>query len=159
MELTRITRIAGIVLAVLLLLASINSTYFFLGMLKVKFIEWFVFNACAPSSVAYLIGLTAFFITKNKKWLAIAILPIFFFGTMGLFIFPWDGMNLIAQVSHIIMTLNIAWALFVILKSADYKALRIGLLISVLVFVPFIAFQQYYCRIHADDLMRILQIN
>lgn len=34
----------GIGLAVVLLLTTINSTYFFLGVSKVKPVEWLVFN-------------------------------------------------------------------------------------------------------------------
>jgi hypothetical protein len=33
-----------------------------------------------------------------------------------------------------------------------------GLLASVLVGIPFIAFTQQYCRIHADEVMKILGI-
>lgn len=152
-------RITSIVLASVLFLLIANSTYYFLGVLRVTAVEWLLFNACAPSSLSYLVGLIMFFITKNRLWLVIAVVPIFFFGTMGLFIFPWDGMNIIAQVSHIVMTLNILWAISLVLRTADYKALGAGLLASILIFIPLITVQQYYCRMHADDLMRILQIN
>lgn len=158
MELTKKYKIIGIVLAFLLLLTIINSTGFFLGKLKVSLLEWIVFNACAPSSLAYLIGLVLFFTTRNKIWLTIAAVPIFFFGTMGLFIFPWGGFNLIAQVSHILMTLNLIWAFTVVFMFLDYKALGSGLFVSLILFIPFITYQQMYCRSHAEDLMRILQI-
>jgi len=156
---TKSNRILGFVLAILLFIAAANSTNYFLNMLRVSVVQWLMFNACAPSIAAYLLGFIVYYFTKNRMWLAIAVVPIFFFGTMGLFVFPWNGMNCIAQVSHILMTLNILWALVAIIHSADYKALGIGLLTSIAVFIPLITVQQYYCRIHADDLIRILQIH
>ncbi len=116
----------GIGLAVVLLLVTINSTYFFLGVSKVKPIEWIVFNACAPSSIAYLIGFVIFLVTKNRIALHIGILPLFFFGGLGLFLFPWSGYNLIAQFSHVIMVLNMAWAVYGTLSTGDYKAVAWG---------------------------------
>ena len=47
----RFRKITGIILACLLLLSILNSTNYFFGILKVGFIEWLVFNACAPSSI------------------------------------------------------------------------------------------------------------
>jgi len=118
-----------------------------------------VFNACAPSSITYLIGFSIFLATKHKAGLITAMVPIFFFGTMGLFIFPWSGMNIIAQISHILMTLNILWGIWIVLKEKDYKAFSIGTLISMAVFIPYIAFQQLYCRLHPEDLHRIFNIS
>lgn len=159
MEISKKLLITGIVLAILLLLVTVNSTYFFLGIRKVKFIEWLVFNACAPSSISFLVCFVLFLITRNRVFLPVAILPMFFFGTMGLFIFPWNGMNIIAQVSHIFMTLCIIWSLWVTLECKDYRSLAIGLIVSILIFVPFISFDQMYARTHPEDLFRILQIN
>lgn len=151
-------KVWGIVLGALLLLAVLNSTWYFLGIARVSVVQWIVFNACAPSSIAYLAGLVIYFFTRNRLWLAVAVVPMFFFGTMGMFVFPWDGYNAAAQASHIIMTLNIAWALWILLKERDWKALGQGLLASVLAFVPFISYTQAYCRIHAEEVMRVLGI-
>lgn len=151
--------IIGIVLAVLLLLVSINSTYYYLGVQKVKFIEWAFFNACVPSNIGYLLGFIIFIVTKEKFALGIGILPMVFFGVMGLFVFPWGGLANIAQAGHIVMTLNVAWAIFTVLKTSDYKALAFGLLVSIILYVPFMTYQQQYCRTHTEDLQRILGIN
>jgi hypothetical protein len=151
-------RIIGLVLNTLLLLMVLNSTYFFLAIAKVSVLQWIVFNACAPSSLACIAGFVLFWKDKNKMWLAVATIPIFFFGTMGLFIFPWSGNNLIAQMSHIVMTLNMLWGLWIILKNNDYVALGKGLLLSTALFIPFISFTQAYCRIHADEVMKVLGI-
>ena len=155
---TKRERITGIVLAALLLITIVNSTYYFLGIAGVSVNQWLVFNACAPSSIAYIIGLAVCLFTRDRMWLAVAVVPIFFFGTMGMFVFPWNGYNMMAQVSHILMTFNIAWALYVLLKYRDYKALGLGLLVSIIVFMPFITYTQVYCREHADEVMRVLGI-
>ena len=77
----------GIGLAVMLSLVTLNSTYFFLGVSKVKFVEWLVFNACAPSSIAYLIGFVIFMLTMSWTVQHIGILQFFCDG-IGLILFP-----------------------------------------------------------------------
>lgn len=149
----------GIGLAVVLLLVTINSTYFFLGVSKVKPIEWLVFNACAPSSIAYLIGFAIFLLTKNRIALHISILPLFFFGGLGLFLFPWSGFNLIAQFSHVIMVLNMGWALYGTVATGDYKAAALGLLIGIGIFTPFINYQQTYAYSHPEAFQKILGVS
>lgn len=149
----------GIGLAVVLSLVTINSIYFFLGVSKVKPVEWLVFNACAPSSIAYLVGFVIFLLTKNRIALHIGILPLFFFGGLGLFLFPWSGYNLIAQFSHIIMVLNMGWALYTTLSAGDYKAAALGLLIGIGIFAPFIGYQQSYVNSHPEDFQRILGVS
>lgn len=159
MSMTKTERVTSVILAVILLLTVVNSTWYFLGIAKVSVVQWLVFNACAPSSIAFLLGLIFYFRTKNKMWLSIAVVPMMFFGTMGLFVFPWkSGIDLLTQFSHIIMTLNIVLGLWITLKDKDYKALGNGLLTSVLIGMPFIAFTQAYCREHAEEVMRVLGI-
>lgn len=158
-SITKKELIAGYVLAGLLLLTTLSSTWFFLSELKVSVVEWSVLNACAPSSLVYLISFSLFVTKKNyAALLPIAVVPMFFFGTMGLFVFSWSGQNMFAQMSHIIMTLNICWALCTLLKAKDFKAIAIGLLISVFLFIPYITFTQQYCRIHAEKVEQILRM-
>ena len=119
--------VLGKILAVLLLLTVINSTYFFLSVSKVSYVEWIVFNACAPSSIVYLIGFLLFLTTKDRTVLHTAILPMFFFGGLGLYVFPWAGYNIIAQISHIIMVLNILWLTSTTIRLGDYgPAAKVG---------------------------------
>ena len=149
--------IIGIILAILLLLATIQSTFFFLVIMKVKFVEWIVFNACAPSNITFLIGFALFFLFKDRTVLHMAILPMFFFGVLGLFVFPWNGVNIIPQIGHMLMTLNIGWAVLVTLNTHDYKAATIGMLLGIVVFSVFIGFQQNYMATHSEDFKKILQ--
>lgn len=150
--------IIGIILAILLLLATIQSTFFFLVVMKVKFIEWIVFNACAPSNITFLIGFVLYLLFKDRTVLHMAILPMFFFGVLGLFVFPWNGVNIFPQIGHMLMTLNIGWAVFVTLHTHDYKAATLGMLLGIAVFSVFIGFQQQYVGTHLEDFKRILHI-
>jgi hypothetical protein len=148
----------GIVLGILLLLVTVQSTFYFLGALKVKMIEWIVFNACAPSNIIFLIGFIVSLLYRDRTGLHIAILPMFFFGVGGLIVFPWRGMNLIPQIAHLIMALNIGWTIFVTMKMNDYKAATIGLILGIAIFSFFIAFQQNYVASHPEDFRRIMKI-
>lgn len=154
----RSTNKIGIVLVVLLLLTTIQSTFYFFWMLKVKLIEWLVFNACAPSNITFLVGFILFLLFKNRIVLHIPILPMFFFGTLGLFVFPWTGMNIIPQIGHLIMTLNIGWVIFLTFKTKDYKVATIGMLLGIVIFSIFIGFQQRYVATHPGDFKRIMRI-
>ena len=148
----------GIILAVLLLLVTLNSTYFFLGMRKVKIVEWLVFNACAPSSIAFLIGFILYLTINDRTVLHMSILPVFFFWFTGLLVFPWSGYNIIAQISHLIMTMNIGWAIYVTFSTKDFNTASLGMLLGIMVFSAFIAYQQTYVVSHPEDLQKILGI-
>ena len=150
--------IISIILAVLLLLVTVNSTYFFLGIQKVTFIEWIVFNACAPASITFLIGFVLSLTVKDRTVLHMSILPMFFFGFLGMFVFPWKGYNIIAQISHVIMSMNIVWVLITTFMAKNYQPAVIGLLLGITVFSVFIGFQQNYAAAHREDMQRILGI-
>jgi hypothetical protein len=53
-ELSKKLRIAGILLAVLLLLVTLNSIYYFLGILKVGLLEWLVFNDAFTLKICFV---------------------------------------------------------------------------------------------------------
>ncbi len=72
--------------------------------------------------------------------------------------FPWSGMNIIPQIGHIIMTLNIVWTIFVTIKTNDYKAAAIGLILGIVIFSFFIGYQQNYVASHSEDFKKIMQI-
>lgn len=109
----------GIILAVVLFLLTLNSTNYFLGIAKASMTEWIVFNACAPSGIAYLLGFIIYLITKDRTALHIAILPLFFFGGLALYLFPWSGYNIIPQINHIFMILNVVWVLYGTFKTNE----------------------------------------
>ena len=158
MILTKTEKSTGIVLAILLLLLTLSGSGYFFFTLKVNFVQWLAYNACSPSSLVYLVGFIAFWLTKKSFWLPLAFVPMYYFGTMGLFTFTWSGANIFAQLSHITMTLNLLWAGYTLYRIADYKGFAQGLLWSILFFVPYIAFVMYYCRTHTQEISNLLQM-
>lgn len=155
MRLTKTEKTTGIILAVLLFLITLSSTFFFLVKLNVSWIQWISFNSCAPTSFLYLLLFLAFLIRKKVAYLIITFLPIYFLGTMAMFVLSWNAINLIAHSGHIIMTLNLIWVVFIIIRHEEYKALGIGLLISILLFVPYIAYVLSYNQAHAEELSKL----
>jgi hypothetical protein len=158
MNLTKTEKITGVALAIVLLLLTLSGSGYFFFTLKVTFVQWLAYNACSPSSLVYLGCLIVFWVTKKTVWLPLAFLPMYYFGTMGLFTFTWSGANIFAQMSHITMTLNLIWAGYVLYRIGDYKAFAQGLLWSIVLFVPYIAFVMYYCRTHAEEISQILEM-
>ena len=158
MNLTKTEKITGIALAIVLLLLTLSGSAYFFFTLKVNFVQWLAYNACSPSSLLYLGCLIVFWVTKKTVWLPLAFLPMYYFGTMGLFTFTWSGANIFAQMSHITMTLNLIWAGYVLYRIGDYKAFAQGLLWSIVLFVPYIAFVMYYCRTHAEEISQLLEM-
>jgi len=140
MKLTKTEKTTGIILAVLLFLITLSSTFFFLVKLNVSWIQWISFNSCAPTSFLYLLLFLAFLIRKKATYL---------------FVLSWNAINLIAHLGHIIMTLNLIWVVFIIIRHEEYKALGIGLLISILLFVPYIAYVLSYNQAHAEELSKL----
>lgn len=158
MNLTKTEKITGIALAIVLLLLTLSGSGYFFFTLKVNFVQWLAYNACSPSSLVYLGCLIVFWVTKKTVWLPLAFLPMYYFGTMGLFTFTWSGANIFAQMSHITMTLNLIWAGYVLYRIGDYKVFAQGLLWSIVLFVPYIAFVMYYCRTHAEEISQLLEM-
>ena len=158
MNLTKTEKITGVALAIVLLLLTLSGSGYFFFTLKVTFLQWLAYNACSPSSLVYLGCLIVFWVTKKTFWLPLAFLPMYYFGTMGLFTFTWSGANIFAQMSHITMTLNLIWAGYVLYRIGDYKAFAQGLLWSIVLFVPYIAFVMYYCRTHAEEISQLLEM-
>ena len=158
MNLTKTEKITGIALAMVLLLLTLSGSGYFFFTLQVTFVQWLAYNACSPSSLVYLGCLIVFWVTKKTVWLPLAFLPMYYFGTMGLFTFTWSGANIFAQMSHITMTLNLIWAGYVLYRIGDYKAFAQGLLWSIVLFVPYIAFVMYYCRTHAEEISQLLEM-
>ena len=158
MNLTKTEKITGVALSIVLLLLTLSGSGYFFFTLKVNFVQWLAYNACSPSSLVYLGCLIVFWVTKKTVWLPLAFLPMYYFGTMGLFTFTWSGANIFAQMSHITMTLNLIWAGYVLYRIGDYKAFAQGLLWSIVLFVPYIAFVMYYCRTHAEEISQLLEM-
>lgn len=147
----------GLVLAILLFAVLLNSSYFFLAILNLSLGKWLAFNACSLAIIVYLICYMLFRIQSWLFLLAIPLLPLYYYGTMGLFVMPWNQANIFAQVTHVVITLNVIWILWVLLKERQFGALGKGLLVGIIVFVPVIACIQSYTQLHMDEFMKVLQ--
>lgn len=157
MNLSKSEKTIGFVLASLLFLITISSTFFFLVKLKVSFLDWIAFNACSPTSYLYLCCFLIFMVHKRLAFLLlITFLPIYYLGSLSMFVLPWNASYIVAHVGHIIMSLNLVWVLWIVLKYRDYKALALGLLVSVLLLAPYIAYVQIYNQRHAAEIARVL---
>jgi hypothetical protein len=127
----------GWVLVTLNLLAAINSTYFFLGSLKVGVVGWLMMNTCAPSIALFVAG----FLARSPLVMVAGAVMMFRYGTGGLFAFRWDGYNLIPQIGHILMTLAVIYVLVDIIRNKRWRTLVLGLVLG-LVIVTALGFAQ-----------------
>ncbi len=150
-------QIISIALAFLMLLTLMNSGYFFLGMLKLSIGKWLAFNACSLASIAYLLFFIASRIWKKSYLLAIPLLSLYHYGTMGLFIMPWNKTNIFAHISHIVITLNVIWVLYVFIREQKYESLGKGLVLGMVIFVPIFAYIQNYVQLHMNEFIQALQ--
>ncbi len=145
------------VLAILLLLAFLNSGYFFLGLLNLSTGKWLAFNACSLAILVFLICFVLYLIYKKEVLLAIPLLPMYYYGTMGLFVMPWNSANAFAQVTHVIVTFSLLWVLYLLLKERKYDSLGKGLLAGMVVFVPLFAYLQKFNQLHMEEYLKALQ--
>ena len=59
---------------------------------------------------------------------------------------------------HVEWRQYLLWAGHTLYRIGDYKGFAQGLLWSILLFVPYIAFVMYYCRTHAQEISNLLQM-
>lgn len=154
---SKIWQRTGLVLAILLLGSLLNSGYFFLGMLNLSVGKWLAFNACSLAIMVYLICYVLFRVIKRDDLLAVPLLPLYYYGTMGLFVMPWNAANAFAQVTHVLITLNVLWILFRFLKGCKFESLGRGLFAGMIVFVPVFAYIQSFTQVHMNEFLKILQ--
>lgn len=95
----------GWIIVVLNLLMAANSTFYFTGVLGAGWRGWLAMNSCAPSIFIFSIG----FLLSQKSVMAVGAGLMFRYGTLGLLVFGWQGMNLIPQAGHILMTIGVIY--------------------------------------------------
>lgn len=95
----------GWALVALNLLMAANSTLYFTGMLGAGVDGWFAMNSCAPSIFVFCLG----YVLRQRAAMAVGAGLMFRYGTLGLSFFGWDGMNLVPQIGHILMTLAVIY--------------------------------------------------
>jgi hypothetical protein len=134
----------GWTLAVLNLLASLNSAYFFMGQLRSGVVGWLMMNTCAPSVFLFVLG----FLCGSPMVMTAASVLMFRYGTLGLFVFAWDGYNIIPQIGHILMTLAVIYVLVEAIRNRRWKSLGWGVAVGVAILIPLIIVQYAWFGAH-----------
>ncbi len=143
-------------LSALMLISLLNSIYFFLFLAKLSILKWLTFNACSLAILIYFICYAFYYKSKKEKYLSMALIPLYYYGTMGLFIMTWTAANTFAHLTHIVITLNIIWLLFKILNTKNYDQIGKGLLIGISIFFPLFAFIQIYSQKYVQEILSII---
>jgi hypothetical protein len=141
----------GWVLVVLNGLAALNSTFFFLGMLKAGVVGWLMMNTCAPSIALFVIG----FLLGSPVVMVAASVLMFRYGTGGLFAFGWDSYNLIPQIGHILMTLAVIYVLVHVVRNRAWRTLGLGLALGVAILIPLTVVQTWWFNAHPEMLQML----
>ena len=134
----------GWIVVTLNVLAGLSSTHFFLGILGVGVEGWLMMNSCAPSIAVFAAG---FLLARPSLMVAGAVL-MFRYGTLGLFIFGWEGPNLVAQASHGLMTLAVLYAVADVVRGRRFAALGRGIGLGLALLVPYMVAQHLYFAAH-----------
>lgn len=140
--------VAGWILVVLNTLAALNSTFFFLAMLKTGIVGWLMLNTCAPSIALFMIG----FLLSSPVVMVAASVPMLRYGTGGLFTFGWSGYNIVPQIGHILMTLAVIYVMVYIVRSRRWKTLGLGVALGLAILIPFMAVQTLWFNAHPEVL-------
>jgi hypothetical protein len=140
--------VAGWGLVVLNSLAALNSTFFFLTVLKSGIVGWLMMNTCAPSIALFVIG----YLLGSPVVMVAASVPMFRYGAGGLFAFGWDAYNLIPQIGHILMTLAVVYVMVYIVRNRAWKTLGLGLALGLAILIPFIILQTWWFNAHPEML-------
>lgn len=146
---------AGWVLVALNTLAALNSAWFFLGMLKTDAIGWLMMNTCAPSIALFVVG----FLLSSPVVMVAASVMMFRYGTLGLFVFGWDGYNLVPQAGHILMTLAVIYVAMEVVRHRRWRALGLGLGLGLAILVPTMIVQGMWFGAHPGLLEKLFSGN
>ena len=138
----------GWALSVLNLLAALNSTFFFLVMMRSGVVDWLMMNTCAPSSALFMAG----FLLGSPVVMVAGSVLMFRYGTLGLFAFGWDGYNIIAQVGHVLMTLAVIYVVVAVVRGRRWRELVLGIALGLAILVPLMTVQTQWCNAHPEAL-------
>ncbi|MBN1501024.1 MAG: hypothetical protein JW982_12760 [Spirochaetes bacterium] len=128
-----ITDRTGLIICIINLLLVLNSTFFFLFKMKTGIQAWLMLNSCAPSMYLFILG---YFLRSSVLTAASSVMMIRW-GFLGLFMFSWEGFNIIAQIGHIAMTFTVIYTFFTLIKQKKFKSLIAGLLLGLIITIPY----------------------
>jgi phosphate starvation-inducible membrane PsiE len=129
---------------------AVWASLVFLGFLRLDLLSWIMLNTCSPTQFVTIVALAT-----QRRLVMNAVVPwLLFFGFGGLLIFSWSGYMIVAQISHLIMTITAVFVLVLAVKERKFKALITGIAIGVLALVPFRFYQDQFLNAH-PELLRL----
>jgi hypothetical protein len=141
----------GWVIVGLNLLSALWSTFVFLGFLRLSPVEWVMINTCAPCVYLFAVA----FLLKSPLVMVTAALLMLRYGTGGLFAFSWEGINLTAQVGHLLMTAGAIYTLWRVIGERRWQALAGGLALGLVILIPFSLLQGAWFKARPGLLERL----
>jgi len=104
------------------------------------------------TDVSSLIQLfVVFALIFGKKILMNICIPfLLFYGAGGFFIFHWSLRTMPAQISHSIMVLTALYIIYLMITRWQIGKLAIGIMLGIILFVPFRLCETYYLRTHPE---------
>jgi len=125
-------------------ICAVSAGFLFLYFLNYDFTSWVIANV---SSLLQL--LVVFFLIFGKKTLMNVLVPfLLFYGGGGLFLFDWSSTAMPVQISHSIMVLTALYIIYLMIARWEIGKLVIGIIIGIVLFVPFRAYEIYYLKAH-----------
>jgi hypothetical protein len=143
----------GWAIAGLNLLAAFNSTYLFLGSLRSGVVGWLMMNSCAPSIFLFVIG----FVARSPLVMVAAALMMFRYGTLGLFIFGWQGYDIIAQIGHLLMTAGVIYVGVRVVRARAWRVLALGAALGAVVLIVYAIAQSAWFAAHPGILEALFE--
>lgn len=141
----------GWIIVSLNLLMAANSTFYFTGVLGAGLDGWLAMNSCAPSIFIFAVG----YLLRQRALVAVGAGCMFHFGTLGLFVFGWEGINnLIPQVGHILMSVAVVYFIVRMIRLHSAEALLIAFLAALLLIYS--AWQREWFRAHPRALDHLM---
>jgi len=129
---------------------AVWASLVFLMFLRPDLLSWIMLNTCSPTQFVTILALA----TKRRLVMNAAVPWLLFFGFGGLLVFSWSGYMLVAQVSHLIMTVTAVLILVVAVKERKFRTLATGIAIGVIALVPFRFYQDQFLSAH-PELLRL----
>ena len=122
------------------------SGFVFLYFLKYSLISWSMGNV---SSVIQLF--VVFALIFGKRILMNIFIPfLLFYGAGGFFVFNWSSRTMPLQISHSIMVLTALYIIYLMITRWEIGKLIIGIMLGIILFVPFRAYETYYLKAHPE---------
>jgi len=120
--------------------------FIFLYFLKYNFISWVMTDI--PSLIQMFVVFALIF--GKKILMNISIPFLLFYGAGGFFLFDWSSRTMPAQISHSIMILTALCIIYLMITRWEIGKLAIGIMLGIILFVPFRVFETYYLEAHPE---------